>query len=465
MSKLSEYEKKRLENIRANEALLNGLDLPILNLKKESKGKTLRKHTPRPALRKPQAPTRASARIRGKAPDMSSTDYVEPTSKKARHEPVDVNDSISEEDRKKLLGVLKETIEMPNTKPTSKKEHAPKEVESYESLEKALGQLEIRHEWATVKVTPGRITHCLFHPSPTNILAIATDTEGHIGFWDVNGKEEDGEPVTYNYRPHKRSITDVHFNPADNTKLFTSSYDGAIRIFDLNTAQFDSLGLGSDQYPITGFDMAQDGHGVWFTTSEGDLGFKKEATIREVKNKKVGSVHLNPVHQHLAALSSNDRTCTIWDLRMWSKRNAKAEPLQTIEHGYSVTSSYWSPNGDMMVTTAYDSFIRLFDLNKDNKTLELKRAIPHNCKTGRWVTNFRARWNTNEHQGRNNQHVVIGNMNHQINIFSGDTGNEMAVLYDSDHITAVPSVAQFHPSTASPVILAGNGSGRVVCWS
>ena len=83
----------------------------------------------------------------------------------------------------------------------------------------------------------------------------------------------------------------------------------------------------------------------------------------------------------------------------------------------------------------------------------------------RWVTNLRARWNTNENQGRNNQHLVIGNMNHQINVISGDTGKEMAVLYDSDHITAVPSVAQFHPSTATPVILTGNGSGRMVCWS
>ncbi|KAK4509545.1 uncharacterized protein ATC70_007897 [Mucor velutinosus] len=389
MSKLSEYEKKRLENIKANEALLNGLNLPTLNIKTESTGKTLRKHTPKPTPKQPQVATRSSARIRGKEPDMTDTDYVEPTNKRAKYEDAERSDAMSEEDQKKFLGVLKETIEMPNTKPAGNKEHAPKEIKSYESLERALGKLEIRHEWNTVKVTPGRITHCLFHPSSTNMLAIATDTEGYIGFWDVNGKEEDGEPVTYKYRPHKRTITDIHFNPADNTKMLSSSYDGFIRVFDLNTAQFDTLDLGSDQYPITGFDMTQDGHCTWFTTSDGELGFVdarasgKEAVIHELKAKKIGSVHLNPVHQHLAALSSNDRTSTLWDLRMWSKRNAKVEPLQSIEHGYSVTCSYWSPNGDMLVTTAYDSFIRLFDFNKDNKTLELKTAIPHNCKTGR----------------------------------------------------------------------------------
>lgn len=56
-------------------------------------------------------------------------------------------------------------------------------------------------------------------------------------------------------------------------------------------------------------------------------------------------------------------------------------------------------------------------------------------------------------------------MEHTLDIISGETGKEIASLYDKDHITAIPSVAQFHPSTANPVILAGNGSGRMVCWS
>ncbi|CAO0800546.1 unnamed protein product [Mucor circinelloides] len=471
MSKLSAYEKKRLENIRANEALLRGLDMPILNVKSESRSKPLKKHTPKPTPKQPKVATRASARIRGKAPDLTDAAYDEPDQKRAKYENVETKETMNEQDQKKFLGVLEDTLKMPNTTPSVKRERAPKEIKSYESLEKSLNKLEIRHEWSTVKVTTDRITHCLFHPSATKQLAIATDTGGWIGFWDVNGKEEDDEPVTYKYRPHKRSITDVHFNPADNTKLFSSSYDEFIRIFDMNTAQFDTLELGSGKYPITGFDMTQDGHNVWFTTSDGELGFVdtrasgKEAVIHEITAKKLGCVHLNPVHQHLMALSSNDRTGTIWDLRMWAKKSNKVEPLQSIEHGYSVTSSYWSPNGDMLVTTAYDSYIRLFDLNKDNKTLELKTAISHNCKTGRWVTNLRARWNTNKIQGLNNQHLVIGNMNHQINVISGETGKEMATLYDSDHITAVPSVAQFHPSTATPVILTGNGSGRMVCWS
>jgi WD40 repeat protein len=101
------------------------------------------------------------------------------------------------------------------------------------------------------------------------------------------------------------------------------------------------------------------------------------------KEKKIGCIHLNPVYQDLIAVSSNDRTATIWDLRMIQKSDTTTEALQSIEHGYSVTSCYWSPKGDILATTSYDDYIRLFDLNKDGKSLELKSAIRHNNHTGR----------------------------------------------------------------------------------
>lgn len=103
------------------------------------------------------------------------------------------------------------------------------------------------------------------------------------------------------------------------------------------------------------------------------------------REKKIGCLHLNPVNPHLLATASNDRTVTIWDVRMWDHKKdlSVGEPLQTIEHGYSVTSCYWSPNGDILATTSYDDYIRLFDLNKDTKSLDLKSAIRHNNHTGR----------------------------------------------------------------------------------
>ncbi|CEP17597.1 hypothetical protein [Parasitella parasitica] len=393
MSNLSEYEKKRLENIRANEALLRGLELPTKPIKNEGEKKklktTLNKPKPKQKPRVRPVATRASARIRGQEPDLTvvheDMSMSEPSAaKRARFD----DSTMSKEDEQKFLGVLEEALKMPNTIPAVKKEHQPKQVKSYQTLQKSLQKLEIRHEWDTVKVTNSRITTSVFHPSQSKILACAADKEGYVGFWDVNGTQDNGDPVTYKYKAHKRTVNDMHFNPADNSKLLSAAYDGLIQVFDMNAAKFEALKVG-DIYSYTGFDMTRDGHCVWFTTSDGELGFvdmrsKKDATIHQLKAKKIGCVHLNPVQTHLMALSSNDRSSTIWDLRMWSKSSKDdVEPLQSIEHGYSVTSSYWSPNGDMLATTAYDNFVRLFDLNSKTSSLELNTAIRHNCTTGR----------------------------------------------------------------------------------
>lgn len=108
-------------------------------------------------------------------------------------------------------------------------------------------------------------------------------------------------------------------------------------------------------------------------------------TVRTASEKKVGCVHLNPVHQHLLAGASNDRQVHVWDTRMWSKKELKNElnPLHSFEHGYSATSAYWSPNGDILASTSYDDYVRLFSFDKKDQSMELKSAIPHNNHTGR----------------------------------------------------------------------------------
>lgn len=101
-----------------------------------------------------------------------------------------------------------------------------------------------------------------FHPSDSKLLGCAADIDGHLGFWDIENEDEEGEPVTYKYKPHKRTITDLLFNPADHSKLMTSSYDGLIRTFDMNKAEFTSWDYESEKYPLSSFDLSQDGHTV-----------------------------------------------------------------------------------------------------------------------------------------------------------------------------------------------------------
>ncbi|CEJ01601.1 hypothetical protein RMCBS344292_15624 [Rhizopus microsporus] len=451
MPNLSEYEKKRLENIKANEELLKTLDIPTLGIKRrkiETKTTTSNKKKSPAAKKEPQQPTRVSARLRGKSPEKN----VEET--RTEREGPKTIESLDEQEHEKLLTLMKRAL-IPNIEPTIKTEDDVND----KALADQLKELKIKHDWTTVKVTPNRINGCAFHPSNAKLLGCAIDVEGYLGFWDIEGQDEDGEPVVYNYRPHTRTATDIKFDPFDQTKLITSSYDGLVKIFDMNKAEFETLDLGSDHFPITSFDIQQDGQLIWFSTSDGEVacvdkrkgGNPKIYTLRE---KKIGCIHINPIHQDLLAAGSNDRTTTVWD-----KRKLKKDPLQSFDHGYAVTSCYWSPNGDILATTSYDDYIRLFELSKDKKELNLKSAIPHNNHTGR------ARWNYNKYHGLEHQHFVIGNMGQTVDIYSGMNGKELIQLYDEDHITAIPSVIQFHPSTADPTLLTGNASGRMVCWN
>lgn len=222
-----------------------------------------------------------------------------------------------------------------------------------------------------------------FHPSDSKLLGCAVDVDGYLGFWDIKNQDEQGEPIVYQYKPHKRTITDIHFNPSDASKLMTSSYDGLIRTFDMNKAEFTNWQV-SDSFALTSFDLSQDGNDIWFSTSDGEIGLQdtrsNALTVYKAKEKKIGCVHLNPVHTHLLAGASNDRTASVWDIRMWSEK--LVEPLHSFEHGYSATSCYWSPNGDLLATTSYDDYIRLFSLDDGNE-MKLKSAIKHNNHTGR----------------------------------------------------------------------------------
>ncbi|KAI8141380.1 WD40-repeat-containing domain protein [Fennellomyces sp. T-0311] len=465
---LSEYEKQRLENIQRNNELLQQLQIPRLNLerKRSASPSTIKKHTPKKQHKEKQAPTRVSARIRGiaaeNAPDRSTPDLDPKKKEEAKRV-----DKLEDAQQKEFLQILEDVRRFPNLEPEDTKPVKKEDQDAQERLREEASKLQVRHSWATVKVTPDRINGCVFHPSSGKILACAADVSGSLGFWDVNGvkKDEDDEeeePVVYTYRPHTRGITNLMFDPTNSDKLYTSSYDGTLRYFDMKSANFGLVSMSGESIPYTSFDMSQDGHSIWFSTSEGQVGLRdlrikdgsEELDLHQLRDKKIGCVHLNPMHQNLLAVASNDRTVSVWDIRSMSKE------IHEFSHGYSVTSAFWSPRGDKLVTASYDDYIRLFDFDADK--MKLQSAIRHNNHTGRWVTNFRARWN----QGaKDHQHFLIGNMKHPVDIFSGETGGEIAQLYDEDRITAIQAVAQFHPATENMVVVTGNGSGRMVCYS
>ena len=71
---------------------------------------------------------------------------------------------------------------------------------------------------------------------------------------------------------------------------------------------------------------------------------------------------------------------------------------------------------------------------------------------------LRPQWQANPADGA--QRFVIGNMNRFVDVYSG-SGEQLAQL-GGEGITAVPAVAQFHPT--NDWIAAGTASGKLCLW-
>ncbi|CAG8615700.1 6242_t:CDS:1 [Acaulospora morrowiae] len=471
---LNEYENQRLENIRRNEEILRQLNIPeiVVSMKPSPKQK---KPRPKQPKKEPKMPTRKSLRIRGLKPDGLGTkrkteEESHVLEKRARKEGnLDLsairsaNTSLG--DTNHFIGILSGlTKSQPNNEDIDRS--AAEGDERLRSVRWACRSLVIGQQWPSVKVTPERI-HCVaVHPAKDKILVAAGDKVGSLGFWDVKDKIEleDGNygPRTYMFKAHTKSLLTIKYSPIDSNQLFTCSYDGSIRYLDLNQAKFLEAFAPDDQYPLSCMDLHPNSKIIYFSTNHGTFGIKdlreSTKTFREytLHYKKIGCVSINP-HQHeLLVTSSLDRSIQLWDLR--NLKVNENTSIQKFTFDNSATSCYWSPKGDQIVSTCYDDTVRVFKFDAE-KNLNSSLVIPHDNKTGRWITAFRATWHPNSDV---HPHFIIGNMRRSVDVFSSINGELIWNVRDEERLTAIPAVNAFHPRLN--FIISGNASGRMVAW-
>ncbi|KAF3939289.1 hypothetical protein ABW19_dt0209951 [Dactylella cylindrospora] len=341
-----------------------------------------------------------------------------------------------------------------------------------------------------IKIVPERIYCMAFHPMTSKQLVFAGDKIGNLGIFDASSPlsnpdynpDEDEEqysqiPNVSTFKLHSRSIATFQFEPSTPEALYSASYDGSIRKLDLVAHKSDEVFAAEDAAESLHSDAAISGlefydpHVIYFSTLTGyigrkDLREKAPAKVWECHEKKIGGFTLNPRNPYLAATASLDRTMKIWDLRRIVGKGDAAKPHLVAEHEsrLSVSSAVWSSNGKV-VTTGYDDTVKVFDFSESkswkegHKIEELSPAsvIRHNNQTGRWVTILRAQW---QQSPTGIQKFCIGNMNRFVDIYS-ETGEQLGQL-GGDLVTAVPAVAQFHPT--QDWICGGTASGKVCLW-
>lgn len=331
-----------------------------------------------------------------------------------------------------------------------------------------------------------------FHPTADRPLIFAGDKIGNLGLFDASQKspevkaedhgdgEEPGdlpEPAITAFKLHSRTISSFLF-PADPSFLYSGSYDSSIRKLDLQkevAVEVYAPASMDDDEPISGIDIPYtDPNIMYFSTLNGSFGrhdirTPSDTEIWQLSDKKIGGFSLHPLQPHLVATASLDRTLRIWDLRKINGKGDARQPSLLGEHTsrLSVSHAAWSAAG-YVATASYDDTVKIYSFPSANKwkvgheldeaAMEPSAVIKHNNQTGRWVTILKAQWQQRPEDGI--QKFVIGNMNRFVDVYTSE-GEQLAQL-GGDGISAVPAVAQFHPTR--DWVAAGTASGKLCLW-
>ncbi|KAK0625175.1 WD repeat-containing protein [Bombardia bombarda] len=502
---MSAFERKRLENIANNNAILSGISTTadkIIPKAAPPRSKPRTSTTPRakrePARTQPARPTRQSSRLAGL--DASSEVLkrkleveAEVANERARAKKFRVSGDLNLGDIKvegskweagidgmaSLKGLalgLQARGARPGVRTFTEDDVEGTTDKGLKDLRLRMSGLKLYEKWAVndIKIVPQRVYALGFHPTEDKPIIFAGDKEGQMGVFDasqevvtVEDDDPDAEPdyldpVISAFKTHSRTITSFHFSTVDANAVYSGSYDSSIRKLDLAkgvSTQVFAPAEVDDDLPISAIDSpSSDPNILIFSTLHGSLGRHDvrtkpaEAEIWGLTDQKIGGFSLHPAQPHLVATASLDRTLKIWDLRkITGKGRDLRHPALLGEHEsrLSVSHASWSSAGHI-ATSSYDDLIKIYEF-PDAGEWEPGHDIPGNEMAPVHQirhNNQTGRWVTilkpqwQRHPRDGLQKFVIGNMNRFVDVFAAD-GEQLAQL-DGDGITAVPAVAHFH---------------------
>ncbi|KAJ3399658.1 hypothetical protein CcCBS67573_g04813 [Chytriomyces confervae] len=520
-SEMSEYELIRQENIARQNELLRSLGLvaadPANAGKERTKPKTASKQAKKRKaaneLKPPALPTRSSRRSRpldepllqldgsDSKPVAVAVDGSGAVSVTAGFsDPVPVRsgnvrtagvidftrDSDDDEDRSSRSAIIESLMNANklDSKPLKRETKSSHYINLKSPIE------------GSVKITREMVFAIAVHPSVDTMLSLVGDKLGNLSLWDISAtlernksravEGEEVEPVVCSFKPFKKPISKIVFQHDKLSKVFMSSYDGSLRLMDLETKQFSDLFIHPAEFEmISHFDMCQNSNLLWISDGSGGATLldtresnSKPAVIHQLSEKKINTIHVNPANPNYIAVAGLERSVKIFDIRRLNVKEKSGneesdgedgivEPLLSLEHRLSVNSAYWDPLGKDIISTSFDDTLGLMKDVLNKKGAGVIR-IRHNNQTGRWVQKFKAVWRGQESvysmtQGYSakDSAIVVGNMQRSVDLYSGESGSQIAQLVDAS-LTAIPAVNVFHPTLN--MIVSGNASGRMNVW-
>ncbi|KAJ4874371.1 DROUGHT SENSITIVE 1 [Raphanus sativus] len=308
------------------------------------------------------------------------------------------------------------------------------------------------------RVVPGRIFVVKFMPCENVKLVAAGDKLGNVGFWnlDCDRDEEDDDNGIYLFHPHTSPVSSLVFQQNSLSKVISSSYDGLIRLMDAEKSVFD-LVYSCDKAIFSLSQRPNDEQSLYFGEGYGmlnvwDLRAGKSSSNWDLHEHRINSIDFNPQNPHVMATSSTDGTACLWDLRSMGATTPKT--LQTVNHSRAVHSAYFSPTGLSLATTSVDNYIGLLS----GANFEDLSMISHDNNTNRWISTFRGVW------GWDDSSIFVANRSSKgIDVISTKQKRTVKELHDP-LMRAIPCRIHCHPLNVG-VIAGSTAGGQVYVWT
>lgn len=358
-------------------------------------------------------------------------------------------------------------------------------------LQTRINNLSLDH--VSTKVCPDRIYSITCHPSPNKLIVCAGDKQGNLGIWNVdqfggsitNDDDDDANNGVHLFKPHSSVISTLTWNTSG-TSLLSSSYDGSVRLFDVESQVFeevfatynndstykDKIGYNTDQgYNSWIQSMELDhrfesGKCFYLSTSEGGV---MHIDLRAATNKggkltfnrvlserKINTISLHP-DGNVMATAGLTGIVQLWDVRkVEALKKEKTKPVAWHDAGRSINSAYFSPSGRRLLTTTQSNKLEIFeDAHLVKGLMTPKTSVRHDNQTGRWLSTFMARWHPA------NEMFIVGSMQKPrcIEMFGCD--GKVLREVRGDALSAVASRCCFHSNADRLIAVGGNSSGRV----
>lgn len=482
---LSEYEKRRLENIRRNQQVLLELQVPTIGLDVEKGGHKLKSKS-RKVIKIESAPLvrRTSSRLRDGPVDDSINfipiiSHVEGERKQRKKSTSRIlfNPSVNID-----AGTGSETIRLP-----AQMDYLLDTIyewnNTFDNSTYGDSKYTIKNESSFVKVAQERIYTVAFHPMREKLLCHAGTKAGNLVFWDCTDNfhddfkplirsEMDKKSFTCHVQLHGGAIFAQKYDPrSPGHVLYTASYDNTMRSVDLSDGRcvtstsftYGGCKSGLGEW-ICAMDHTPDGSSWFLSDSDGWLTSLDPRTGKDphmterLHEKKIGAISVSPMDPFILATGSLDRSIRIWDRRMLSSGNA----IYSVTQPKAVTAVSFNPhNRESLVSTCWDDTVRIWSQTTSQEPV-LEHEVKHNNQTGRWITPFRAFWDSKKDPNSIFGRIIIGNMQHGLDCIDGKTGT-VTSSYCEEYLTSQPAANAVHPNY--DVVASGNATGRIFIWT